>query len=138
MNKTQSFLSYLFIVSALLFCVACSKGEEDAAQEKGTAIETTTNNSPMAEEPVASNEPEGLKLMKASDCFTCHQQDVTIVGPSFKTIKEKYPLTDANAKNLTDKVIKGGTGVWGQVAMPSHPNLDKADAERMVRYILSL
>lgn len=107
-------------------------------QENTTAIETTNGKEVTAGEPTAANEPEGLKLMKASDCFTCHQQDVTIVGPSFKAIKEKYTLTDANVASLTDKVTKGGTGVWGQVAMPGHPNLDKADAEKMIRYILSL
>jgi len=136
MNKLYRPLFILLVVASFpLFLTTCSKSEQE-----GTAIENTESPAPAESAPVATeiaNEPEGLKLMKASDCLTCHQQEVTIVGPSFKMIKEKYPLNDANVKDLTDKVLKGSVGVWGQVAMPNHTNLDKADAEKMVRYILS-
>lgn len=137
MNKLyHRLLTLLVIASFPLFLPSCSKSEQE-----GTAIENTET-PPSAESSAAqtetTSEPEGLKLMKASDCLTCHQQEVTIVGPSFKMIKEKYPLNDANVKDLTDKVLKGGVGVWGQVAMPNHPTMDKGDAEKMVRYLLSL
>ncbi len=39
---------------------------------------------------------------------------------------------------LTDKIIKGGGGVWGEVAMPAHPTLSTADARQMVTWIMSL
>ncbi len=39
---------------------------------------------------------------------------------------------------LAAKIIKGGSGVWGQVPMTPHPNLSVADAEQMVKYILLL
>jgi cytochrome c len=39
---------------------------------------------------------------------------------------------------LSEKVIVGGMGVWGEHAMSAHPNISKADAKSMVNYILSL
>jgi cytochrome c len=41
-------------------------------------------------------------------------------------------------EKLSDKVIVGGMGVWGEHAMSAHPNISKADAKAMVNYILSL
>ena len=39
---------------------------------------------------------------------------------------------------LADKIIKGGTGVWGNMPMTAHATLKKDDAKLMVKYILSL
>jgi cytochrome c len=39
---------------------------------------------------------------------------------------------------LAEKVVKGGTGVWGDVAMPPNAVVTIADAEQMVKYILLL
>ena len=39
---------------------------------------------------------------------------------------------------LAGKIIKGGTGVWGQVPMLPHDGLPQEDAEAMVKYVLSL
>jgi cytochrome c len=137
MNKNCRFIYHLIVVASFtVFLIACSKSEQEnkGQDTSGTKVNPETIPAPAE----AINEPLGLKLMKASDCFSCHQQDVNLVGPSYKMIKEKYPLKDANVTDLTDKVIKGSVGVWGQVVMPSHPNLKKEDAEEMVRYILSL
>ena len=39
---------------------------------------------------------------------------------------------------LSNKVIAGGQGVWGQVPMAAHPAIVKEDAEKMIKYILLL
>jgi cytochrome c len=39
---------------------------------------------------------------------------------------------------LADKIIKGGSGNWGAIAMLPHPNVSDADARLMVKYVLSL
>jgi cytochrome c551/c552 len=52
-------------------------------------------------------------LMAGSDCNTCHRPDMKLVGPSFKEIANKY--TAADVDKLADKVIKGGSGSWGEV-----------------------
>jgi cytochrome c len=79
----------------------------------------------------------GLRLINASDCKSCHQMSVRSVGPSYKEVAEKYKGQDMVEK-LSDKVISGGMGVWGEHAMSAHPSISKADAKAMVNYILSL
>jgi len=80
----------------------------------------------------------GKQLMDKSDCNTCHQLDVKSIGPSYQDIASKYK-TDANAEEyLATKIINGGAGVWGNVAMAAHPALSESEASQMAKYILSL
>ncbi|MDB5017733.1 MAG: cyt, partial [Mucilaginibacter sp.] len=37
-----------------------------------------------------------------------------------------------------NKVIKGGKGHWGDIAMTPHATLSVNDAKEMVKYVLSL
>jgi cytochrome c len=61
-----------------------------------------------------------------------------VIGPSYKDVAKKYASTPANIKMLAGKIIKGGTGVWGAIPMTAHSTLSQADAEAMVKYVLSL
>ena len=90
--------------------------------------------SPGANAPVA----KGKTLIDDQDCKTCHKEDTKLVGQGYKEIAQKYENNDKNVETLAEKVIKGGSGNWGEVAMLPHPSLQKSDAEEMVRYILSL
>ena len=80
----------------------------------------------------------GLNLVAKSDCFTCHKLRETLIGPPYGEIAKKYPNTPENVGMLADKILKGSTGVWGQVPMLAHPDVKKEDAEKMVKYILLL
>lgn len=80
----------------------------------------------------------GEKLMSKSDCRTCHNPEVQTVGPGYKQIAERYKNTSENLDMLSQKVIKGGAGVWGAAAMSAHPDLQPDDAKAMVAYVLSL
>lgn len=80
----------------------------------------------------------GEKLMAKSDCRTCHNAAVQTVGPGYKQIAERYKNTPDNLELLTQKVMKGGSGVWGIAAMSAHPDLQSEDAKAMVTYIMSL
>lgn len=80
----------------------------------------------------------GKQLMDNSDCGTCHQLDQKSIGPTYRQIAEKY-IDDPKAIGyLSDKIINGGGGVWGDQAMAAHPQLKKNETEQMVKYILSL
>lgn len=81
---------------------------------------------------------DGEKLISKADCMGCHHKTKKIIGPAYEAIAKKYPSNEKNINYLVDKVIKGGTGVWGQLPMTPHPTLKKADAKLMVTYILSL
>jgi len=80
----------------------------------------------------------GKNLMLSLDCKNCHQVDKKSIGPSYIDIARKYKK-DPNALNyLSEKIIKGGGGVWGEVAMAAHPNLKPEDAKQIVTWIQSL
>ena len=125
---------YSIIALGLIACTIGTISCKNSGTEKtGTATETanTTTTPP-------SNEPPGAALISKSDCGTCHTADTKIVGPAYKEIAAKYPNTPENVSMLVNKVMGGGSGVWGTTPMAAHPALSKADAEVMVSYILSM
>ncbi|HMH34388.1 MAG TPA: PQQ-dependent sugar dehydrogenase [Puia sp.] len=80
----------------------------------------------------------GLYLINGSDCKTCHMLSTKSVGPSFMDVATKYK-NDAKAPGvLANKIISGGSGVWGEHAMAGHPQLSQQQAGYMVKYILGL
>lgn len=80
----------------------------------------------------------GKNLMLTLDCKTCHKENEKSVGPSYVDVAKRYK-NDPNAVSyLTDKIIKGGSGVWGEVPMAAHPDLKPSDARQIVAYIRSL
>ncbi len=80
----------------------------------------------------------GKNLMEGMDCKACHKIDGASAGPAYKAVASRY-AGDPNAINyLSNKIINGGGGVWGDQAMAAHPDLQPGDAANIVRYILSL
>ncbi|WP_255478782.1 c-type cytochrome [Rufibacter sp. XAAS-G3-1] len=80
----------------------------------------------------------GPKLIAQSDCTGCHRVDQKLVGPAYQAVADKYENNEKATQYLAGKIINGGSGVWGPVAMTPHPNLSEEDAKQMAQYILSL
>ncbi|RZK26087.1 MAG: c-type cytochrome [Flavobacterium sp.] len=80
----------------------------------------------------------GRNTMLALDCKSCHKTDEKSVGPAYTAVAKKYEKTADADKYLVEKIIKGGGGVWGEVAMPAHPTLKEGDARQIVTWIRSL
>lgn len=116
-------IMYVFV--AISFVACGDKKVQDAAE--GTAAV-------QAGDQIA----EGLVLVNSNDCKTCHHSTNKIIGPSHTDVAKKYEFTKANVSLLADRIIAGSTGVWGDMPMNPHPDLSKADAEKMARYVLSL
>ena len=79
-------------------------------------------------------------LANAKGCLACHELKTKKVGPAYLDVAKKYTgQTDAPAK-LAQKVLDGGSGVWGPVAMPANKTMGvtEADAKKLVAWILSL
>jgi len=76
-------------------------------------------------------------LAQKKNCLACHAVDRKVVGPAYKDIAAKYADQNVVAK-LTSKVMKGGSGVWGAVPMPANPQVNQAEAETLVKWVLSL
>jgi cytochrome c len=80
----------------------------------------------------------GLTLMKRTTCFACHSATDQSAGPAYTAVAAKYAGdSDARAK-LQAKIISGGTGVWGSLPMPPHPQHTPEEAALMVDWVLSL
>jgi cytochrome c len=78
----------------------------------------------------------GLELATKKNCLTCHSVDNKIVGPAYKDVAAKYAgQKDALAK-LTEKVQKGGSGVWGAIPMPANA-VTPDEAKTLVTWVLS-
>jgi cytochrome c len=87
---------------------------------------------------VMSNIMEGKSLIETGDCKTCHKQNEKSIGPSYLSVAQRYLKDKKATEKLSTKIIKGGAGVWGEVAMPAHPDIKPADANKIVSWILSL
>ncbi|MBN8504048.1 MAG: c-type cytochrome [Burkholderiales bacterium] len=76
-------------------------------------------------------------LAQKKNCMACHAVDKKLVGPSYKDVAAKYAKDKAAADKLAEKIIKGGSGVWGAVPMP--PNAVSPDeAKKLAAWVLSV
>ncbi|MBN8652691.1 MAG: ThuA domain-containing protein [Cytophagales bacterium] len=80
----------------------------------------------------------GKLLIAESDCKSCHLVDQKSAGPSYRDVAKRYAKDVRATEVLSDKILNGGSGNWGEVAMAAHPQLTKAQTVQMVEYILSL
>ncbi len=82
--------------------------------------------------PVLAN----AELAQKKNCMACHATDKKLVGPSFKEIAAKYAGQGPEVvDSLTQKVLKGGAGVWGPVPMPANPQVSAAEGKQLVEWI---
>jgi len=88
----------------------------------------------MAAAPARAN-PE---LAQKKNCMACHAIGQKVIGPAYKDVAAKYAGQPDAAPRLAQKVMNGGTGVWGAAVMPANPQVSEAEAKQLVRWILSL
>ena len=77
-------------------------------------------------------------LAQKKNCLACHAVDKKVVGPSYKDVAAKYAGQKDAVDKLSQKVLKGGAGVWGPVPMPANTQVSDAEAKQLVTWILSL
>ena len=77
------------------------------------------------------------ELAKKHACFACHTVDKKMVGPSYKDVAAKYRADKEAPAKLAAKVKNGSQGVWGNVPMPPNSAVPDADANALVKWILS-
>jgi cytochrome c len=123
---------FSILAIALIISACGGKKTETEKEDFGTPDESTS-----APTTGADAIAQGEALVKASDCKTCHHQTNKIIGPAHMDVAKKYDFTEANVKMLANKIITGGSGVWGEVPMTAH-DIPMDQAEKMARYVLSL
>ena len=76
-------------------------------------------------------------LAKAKNCMACHAVANKLVGPSYKDVAAKYAGQKGAEDKLVQKVLKGGSGVWGPIPMPANPQVSEAEARQLVKWVLT-
>ena len=128
-----------FIIFGLALAIsACGNNKSNNSSGTDTTVTTTTTTSSSQNTSVAVKDTLGAALIQKNDCLTCHKLDQKVIGPAFTDVANKYTASPAVVDTLANKIIKGGSGNWGTIAMSPHPNLSMTDAQEMVKYILTL
>ena len=76
-------------------------------------------------------------LAQQNGCIGCHAIDHKLVGPAWMDVAKKYKGNKKAEAMLVAKIKKGGSGVWGPVAMPPQA-AKEADVKKLVKFILGL
>jgi cytochrome c len=135
MKKLFVLIAMVGIISwTMTSCGEKKEAKEEEGEEEYDDYETAEPKKESSEDLIK----QGQALVDASDCKTCHHPTNKIVGPAHGEVAKKYEFTKANVSMLAEKIIKGGQGVWGEIPMTAHPDISKADAEKMAMYVLSL
>jgi cytochrome c len=76
-------------------------------------------------------------LAQKKNCLACHAVDKKVIGPSYQEVAAKYAGQKDAADKLAQKILKGGSGVWGPVPMPANTQVNEAEAKTLATWILS-
>jgi cytochrome c len=79
-----------------------------------------------------------LELAQQKNCLACHAVDKKLVGPAYKDVANKYRGQAGAVDKLAQKIMKGGSGVWGPVPMPANTQVNEAEAKKLAAWVLSL
>ena len=137
MNKLITAILYVAFIAFASHASAQVK-KKAIVKKKVTTAAAKTVTPPPPPFATAVELEDGKALIAKSDCLACHKIDVKLVGPAYNAVAEKYPQDQNTVSLLSQKVISGGSGVWGPVPMAPHPLITPADANKIVKYILTL
>ena len=83
---------------------------------------------------IIEKDAPGLAAIRTSNCLNCHAFETKVIGPGFNEIAKRYPSNPKNIGLLEKRIREGSIGVWGKVAMPTHPELTNEQIESMVKW----
>lgn len=143
MHKRNILLTSLLVV--LYGCQPGTPAQQVIAPAAATPAPATTAVQPptahqaatQAANTVVSME-EGTQLAKKIGCFACHSIEKKLLGPSWKNVAARFNGNPDAEVYLMDKFLNGGSGAWGNIAMPGYPHVSEADRRTLARWVLSL
>ena len=77
-------------------------------------------------------------MAQKKNCMACHATDKKLIGPAYKDVAAKYAGQKDAADKLAQKILKGGSGVWGAVPMPANPQVSEAEAKQLATWVLTV
>ncbi|MBB6113062.1 cytochrome c [Mucilaginibacter lappiensis] len=134
----------LFLIALSIAIISCGgsmapQNVTDSTKSASPKLGSDNADSAVSYSPVvtlATSSDKGALLIIQNDCRNCHREREKLIGPAFSSIAVKY--TDKDIDQLATKVIKGGSGIWGDISMAPHPSLTKEDAKKMIAFIFEI
>lgn len=79
------------------------------------------------------------QLVVDMKCNSCHLPGNKMGAPSWKDVAKKYKKEKLEVieQQLTIKIARGGSGAWGRMDMPPHPELKPAELKVLALGILT-
>ena len=135
--------SFFWGKESIAYSVSVSD-KEDGSVEEGVNI--TSNYLPVGidETLIAQGHQQNaaqlsaIQLMEGSDCAACHKMEEKSVGPAYMKVAERYDSDAKTIATIADKIMNGGSGNWGEVAMAAHPAFSQEEATSIATYLVSL
>lgn len=92
---------------------------------------------PLLSTPAFAEALQAIEIGEKNACFACHSVEHQVVGPAYRDVSNRYQGDKEAAARLAHKIRTGGTGVWGQVAMPANTAISDQDLNTIVNWILA-
>jgi len=92
---------------------------------------------------VVSGSASATEMPELADkmfCTACHTIDKKLNGPTWQDVANRYKGDAGAAAALQVKISKGGSGNWGNLAMPAidAQGTKQAEIKELVEFILGL
>lgn len=135
---TVPYLTYTYTTKGNYTVSVTASDATGTGKSKSTNVIAGSSQAVVAAAATAKLNAPGRTLMMSLDCPACHKVDEKSIGPAFAEVAKKYANTATNTTKLAQKIINGGSGVWGDVAMPPHPALKPEQAKQILAWVFSL
>jgi len=114
--------------------VGPQRGADTTRPATAAAALAATAAATLALAPAAAAVASPAALARKHNCLACHGVDSKIVGPGLREVAKKYAGRSDAAAYLLQRIVGGGAGVWGPIAMPAQ-TLPSADAQAIAQWL---
>jgi len=84
----------------------------------------------------AASAPNVTTLLSTNACLSCHAVDKKVVGPAYHDVATRYAGDPQAQTEVAASIRSGGSGKWGQVPMPSFPQLTDDEVTALAGFVL--
>lgn len=121
---------YLGVADDVVYVMGGTFGGVPRALGPVTAYITPVDTTPVDLEAAA-------QLARDRTCLACHSLDTRLIGPSFRSVSDRYRGQPGAADLLAGRIVNGGSGVWGSIPKPPNFSVTPAEAKVLADAILA-
>jgi cytochrome c551/c552 len=125
-------------IKLLAIYLASTYGDATTVTPLDLKLGSAESNTPSASAAHSTNSADidVHALLDRNACLSCHALQQKVVGPAYHDVAVKY-AADPQARSTIEANIRGGgSGKWGNVAMPPFPNLSSAELRSLADFVL--